>query len=893
MSSKAAQLVASSYMNSNRSISPNDEINLGGGGGGGTNKYTDVYADSMENNFLNLNQDFFKKTPLFSQNSFYDNESLKSALFDMSSIKQNLVNNEQQQNLVQQRCDSCGIEPLVDGKTLVGCFHSFCQPCLIRSAYNGVIQTEIKGLGYAIITCPICSQETLIPNDGVDSLIPNYSSNSNFPGSASSSSASFDFNNLPFKASHLPSTPSSASSSSSSSTTTNSSPQISNYTKSCPISLDHYNKPKNNFMLEQFNFDQMGSSLDQNKLLKRQLQHQQQQQQNQQYQLQQQSRLFQIENDIQKTFSYYVQLLNERRDSLVKELHAIFQFVLKQNNINKMSGNKSQSVLTPETVDESKKSDNEQNEDSCGDMQLLINNRLMSIEFVANLHSVQDLINQSFGYIRYNNSSSSVESPNNQFKQKKLNNSNYYSDMQDQYTGSNSDFLIEHFVSNLNNSQMMQNQQTGNKQLNSSGSSQSLTSKNQNQKQTNNLNGSNSRATSWSSVVASSSSNARVQSQNQTKNLTPFDQIDENTGASSLCSNNTMLSSSSTLSSSDQHVNFEIAPSSYDESSMSAPSALPAKSQIKRLKMTYSCKFGEFGVTDGQFTEPSGVSIGPNNDIIVADTNSHRIQIFDNEGKFKFKFGECGKREGQLLYPNRVAVVKQTGDIVVTERSPTHQIQIYNQYGQFIRKFGANILQHPRGVCVDSKNRIIVVECKVMRVIIFDLMGNVLHKFNCAKYLEFPNGCCCSNDKEEIFISDNRAHCIKVFNYEGQFLRQIGGEGITNYPIGVGINSNGEVLVADNHNNFNLTVFNQDGQMVTALESKVKHAQCFDVGLMNDGSIVLASKDYRIYVYKYNSQGGSTTTNEPIGSINSSSIYSSTQTSNNNIINSMNAFNNF
>ena len=46
-------------------------------------------------------------------------------------------------------------------------------------------------------------------------------------------------------------------------------------------------------------------------------------------------------------------------------------------------------------------------------------------------------------------------------------------------------------------------------------------------------------------------------------------------------------------------------------------------------------------------------------------------------------------------------------------RSPTHQIQIYNQYGQFVRKFGANILQHPRGVCVDNKGRIIVVECKV------------------------------------------------------------------------------------------------------------------------------------------------------------------------------------
>lgn len=285
-------------------------------------------------------------------------------------------------------------------------------------------------------------------------------------------------------------------------------------------------------------------------------------------------------------------------------------------------------------------------------------------------------------------------------------------------------------------------------------------------------------------------------------------------------------------------------------SASSVTSIFPPKSQIKRQKMIYHCKFGEFGVMEGQFTEPSGVAVNAQNDIIVADTNNHRIQIFDKEGRFKFQFGECGKRDGQLLYPNRVAVVRTSGDIIVTERSPTHQIQIYNQYGQFVRKFGANILQHPRGVTVDNKGRIIVVECKVMRVIIFDQNGVVLQKFGCSKHLEFPNGVVV-NDKQEIFISDNRAHCVKVFNYEGVFLRQIGGEGITNYPIGVGINQAGEILIADNHNNFNLTIFTQDGQLVSALESKVKHAQCFDVALMDDGSVVLASKDYRLYIYRY------------------------------------------
>lgn len=137
-----------------------------------------------------------------------------------------------------------------------------------------------------------------------------------------------------------------------------------------------------------------------------------------------------------------------------------------------------------------------------------------------------------------------------------------------------------------------------------------------------------------------------------------------------------------------------------------------------------------------------------------------------------------------------------------------------------------------------------------MRVIIFDSYGNVLNKFLCSRYLEFPNAVC-TNNKEQLFISDNRAHCIKVFSYEGVFLNQIGGEGVTNYPIGMGITTTGEIVVADNHNNFNLSIFTQDGELITAMESRVKHAQCFDVALLEDNTVILASKDYRLYLYRF------------------------------------------
>merc|ERR1719430_2084704 len=69
----------------------------------------------------------------------------------------------------------------------------------------------------------------------------------------------------------------------------------------------------------------------------------------------------------------------------------------------------------------------------------------------------------------------------------------------------------------------------------------------------------------------------------------------------------------------------------------SAPIVYPPKAQIRRQKMIYHCKFGEFGILEGQFTEPSGVAVTEDNEIIVADTNNHRIQVFDKEGNFKFQ----------------------------------------------------------------------------------------------------------------------------------------------------------------------------------------------------------------------------------------------------------------
>jgi len=64
-----------------------------------------------------------------------------------------------------------------------------------------------------------------------------------------------------------------------------------------------------------------------------------------------------------------------------------------------------------------------------------------------------------------------------------------------------------------------------------------------------------------------------------------------------------------------------------DGSTAHSSSSSNRSSQVPRQKMVYHCKFGEFGSQVGQFTEPSGVAVNGDGDILVADTNNHRIQV--------------------------------------------------------------------------------------------------------------------------------------------------------------------------------------------------------------------------------------------------------------------------
>lgn len=98
-------------------------------------------------------------------------------------------------------------------------------------------------------------------------------------------------------------------------------------------------------------------------------------------------------------------------------------------------------------------------------------------------------------------------------------------------------------------------------------------------------------------------------------------------------------------------------------------------------------KFGQLGSGPTQFSSPHGFCLGPNEEIVVADTNNHRVQIFDKMGELKNEFGNQGKDEGQLWYPRKVVVMKSTGTYVICDRgNERSRMQLFTKNGEFIKK---------------------------------------------------------------------------------------------------------------------------------------------------------------------------------------------------------------
>ncbi|XP_052277558.1 B-box type zinc finger protein ncl-1-like isoform X2 [Dreissena polymorpha] len=270
----------------------------------------------------------------------------------------------------------------------------------------------------------------------------------------------------------------------------------------------------------------------------------------------------------------------------------------------------------------------------------------------------------------------------------------------------------------------------------------------------------------------------------------------------------------------------------------------PVRRASKMSAMQIRCKFGQLGPGKGQFNSPHGFCLGAEEDIIVADTNNHRIQVFEKTGEFKYQFGIPGREEGQLWYPRKVAIFRGSMKFIVCDRgNERSRMQIFTKNGHFVKKIAIRYIDIVAGLAITSQGHIVAVDSVSPTVFVINENGELIKWFDCSDYMREPSDIAISG--KEYFVCDFKGHCVVVFNEEGHFQRRIGCENITNYPNGIDISDAGDVLVGDSHGNrFHVAVFQRDGSLIGEFECPyVKVSRCCGLKITAEGYVVTLAKN--------------------------------------------------
>ncbi|CAF0734493.1 unnamed protein product [Didymodactylos carnosus] len=263
--------------------------------------------------------------------------------------------------------------------------------------------------------------------------------------------------------------------------------------------------------------------------------------------------------------------------------------------------------------------------------------------------------------------------------------------------------------------------------------------------------------------------------------------------------------------------------------------------------MQVRSKFGSLGPQKGQFNSPHGFCLGQDEEIVVADTNNHRIQLFNIQGEYKTQFGIPGREEGQLWYPRKVAYIKQSlgGKYVICDRgNERSRMQLFTRNGHFIKKISIRYIDIVAGLAITHYGDIVV--CDSVSPTVFTISsetGELLKWFDCSDYMREPSDI--ATYQQHYFVCDFKGHCVCVFNDSGKFLRRIGNENITNFPNGIDISDEGDVVIGDSHGNrFHLSVYSCEGDLIKEFECPShKVSRCCGLKITSQGYIVTLAKN--------------------------------------------------
>ena len=268
---------------------------------------------------------------------------------------------------------------------------------------------------------------------------------------------------------------------------------------------------------------------------------------------------------------------------------------------------------------------------------------------------------------------------------------------------------------------------------------------------------------------------------------------------------------------------------------------------------------GKEGSGEGLLSNPLGVAVTAKDEVVVADNQNHRVQVFDSNGTFLRSFGHKGENAGEFENPTGIAIDKD-GNILVSEYH-NHRVQVLSWEGRHLGSFGGkgsldSQLLRPWGLSLDSTGNGIVADAGNKLIKIFTPGGKFIMKIGGQGSFSFPVHCVQCG--EYFIVSDSGEHCIKVFNREGHFQYKFGkqgkGDGEFNYPRFRSVTQSKHLLVCDCYNH-RIQVFELDGKFVGKFGTRGSKLgefnEPFSVAVLSNDQIVVSDrKNNRVQIFE-------------------------------------------
>jgi DNA-binding beta-propeller fold protein YncE len=210
---------------------------------------------------------------------------------------------------------------------------------------------------------------------------------------------------------------------------------------------------------------------------------------------------------------------------------------------------------------------------------------------------------------------------------------------------------------------------------------------------------------------------------------------------------------------------------------------------------------------------PTGMTVGPDGSLYVADTHYHRVLVYGKDGRLVRQFGGFGTGDGQFIYPTHVAIGPD-GRVFVSEYGGNDRVSVWSPEGRFLDAFGrpgsgSGEFSRPSALALDAGRGILyVADACNHRIARYTLAGNLVGYFGSVGTgpgeLRYPYGLALASDGR-LVVCENGNNRVQVFSPEGASLRCLGlagrEPGQLAYPWGVAVDRQGHVFVVDAGNN--------------------------------------------------------------------------------------------